>query len=131
MSNNVHLKSAIQKKFKNINRFCKLTGLGYDKFHNMLRESNSEKLAENVKQIESLYFNTNNKALIDEIPDDVRALIKARIYQRFKNVSNFCEVSGISNMTVSLTINGQNRKITDNVKTICSMLNINLDERNK
>lgn len=124
------LKGLIKVKFKNMQRFCKIAGLTYHKLHNMFRERDSKKRAENIKKIESMYFSLNDERMENEISSNKRALIRTRIYSKYKNITEFCKVAGVSNTVVSNLLSGNTLRETENTRKICSILNISLNERN-
>lgn len=121
------IKKQITKKYRNIRRFCEITGLGYYSFQSMTRgDSVSEK---NINKLEQLMEENPNRMLANELTPKTRRLIKSNIYSKYKNVTAFCIKTGISDSTVSMVISGATIKITPLVEKICNTLKINIDER--
>jgi hypothetical protein len=121
------LKAQIRKKFKSVERFCIIVRMKYNKFQNMLRDDNDVKRKSNIMELESLYLSTNNETLPNEIDDDLRKLIKTKIYTKYDNVKDFSDSSGISTTIVSNIIRKKSVYFTESTRKICSILNIAYD----
>jgi hypothetical protein len=116
------LKQTIIAKYGSMTRFCRLTGLQSSDMYTRINHANVSR--EYLEEVFQLVQDTEATEKPDtEITDEQRREMRSLIYQKYHNITAFCEAHPqFTQSWISILLNGKIKRKTRKVKKLISLL---------